>query len=132
MEPMRIAALVSLLALLPGAPAVAEFDSSKPFLCAITETVECGPNGSCTRGSAEDVNIPTFVWVDVPGGRLREHGGERVTSIGRHERKNGQLLLQGVQERAWSVSISEATGGLTATAAGDGFGFVLFGACTNP
>jgi hypothetical protein len=131
-SPKRIAALAAFLILVPGAPALAGVDGSKPFLCAVTETVDCGPDGTCTRGSAEDVGLPTFLWVDVPGAQLREHRGERTTKIGRKEQRDGRLVLQGVERRAWSISIHESTGELTAAAAGDGAGFVLFGACTLP
>jgi hypothetical protein len=131
-SPKRVAALVALLILIPGAPALARVDGSKPFLCAVTEAVDCGSDGTCSRGSAEAVGLPTFVWVDVPGAQLREHRGERTTKIGRKEQRDGRLLLQGVEKRAWSISINESTGELTAAAAGDGAGFVLFGACTLP
>ena len=128
----RIATLAALLVIAAGSPAMAQVDGSKPFLCAITEAVDCGRDGTCARGSAEDVGLPTFIWVDVPAGTLREHGGERRTRVGRSEERDGKLLLQGVEERAWSASISQATGALTAAAAGDGAAFVLFGACTRP
>lgn len=103
-----------------------------PFLCAVTQTLECAGQGPCLRGSAEDVNLPDFIWVDVPGKQLREHGGSRKTQIRSQMSRNGQLILQGVKERAWSVSISEATGRLTGTAAAEDADFVLFGVCTRP
>jgi hypothetical protein len=134
MQPYRV--LRSLLAaaplFAPAAPALAGFDGSKPFLCAVTEAVDCGSDGSCSRGAAEDFDLPTFLWVDVPAGELREHRGERKTKIGRSERSDGRLLLQGIERRAWSVSIHEESGRLTASAADDGVGFVIFGACTEP
>ena len=130
----RIAVLAALLIVSVGAPALAQVDASKPFICAITEAVDCGADGTCLRGSAEEVALPTFVWVDAPAKQLREHRGERKTTIGRQEQRDGRLLLQGVdeQERAWSLTVTEATGQLTGAAVDDGAGFVLFGACTRP
>jgi hypothetical protein len=129
----RYVALVSLsaLLLLPCGTALAGFDGSKPFLCAITEAIECDDDGNCVGGSADDVNMPAFIRVDVAGKNLSEHNGERTTAIQSHTRANGQLLLQGVQERVWNVSISEESGLFTATAAEHGTGFVFFGACTD-
>lgn len=116
----------------PASASLAAFDGSKPFLCAITEAVECDDDGVCERGSAEDINAPAFIQIDVKSGRIREHGGgSRSTEIQSHQRMGGRLILQGVQERAWSVSISEETGDMTMTAAGDRHGIVVFGACTE-
>lgn len=125
-------AVAALLVLAHGAPARAAFDGSKPFLCALTQALDCGETGSCNRGTAGDFDLPTFIWVDVPAGELREHRGDRTTKIGRSEQRDGMLLLQGVDRRAWSITIQETTGHLTGAAAEDGVGFVLFGACTEP
>lgn len=124
-------ALAGVLAV-PAASWSASLDGSKPFLCALGRAVECDEDGDCEEGSPDDVNLPDFIWVDVPAKALREHGGERKTEILNHLRRDGQLILQGVQDRAWSVSISEQTGRFTATSTADGVAFVLFGACTIP
>jgi hypothetical protein len=119
-------------ALVPLSAASAGLDGSKPLLCAITEAVECAFDGTCTRGTADSVNVPQFVRVDVKAKRLSEHEGERSTAIRSVERVEGRLVLQGVEaERAWSVSISEETGKMSVTASGHDVGFVVFGACTE-
>ncbi len=57
----------------------------------------------------------------------------REVDIERMERENGMLVLQGGQQgRGWSVTIGEDTGKMTLTASGDRYGFIVFGACTNP
>ena len=43
----------------------------------------------------------------------------------------GNIILQGVENgRGWSIVISEETGKMSATVAGDEIGFIVFGACT--
>jgi hypothetical protein len=134
MDPMRIGGSLAVAALLlaPAAPARAAFDGSKPFLCALTQVIDCGSDGACSRGPAEHFELPTFVWVDVPAGELREHRGARTSKIAGSERREGRLLLHGFDRRAWSASIHEESGRLTASAADDGVGFLLFGTCTEP
>ena len=39
-------------------------------------------------------------------------------------------ILQGVEFRGWTITVSEITGKMVLSAAGDAEGFVLFGACT--
>ncbi len=57
--------------------------------------------------------------------------GGRQTAIKNIERINGKTILQGVQEgRGWTMIISEETGKMSASVSGDGFGFIVFGACT--
>jgi hypothetical protein len=123
-------ALVS--AMLPFSLAGAGLDGSKPLLCAVTEAIECGFDGTCTRGTAESINLPQFVRVDVKAKQLKEHGGERATAIGTIKLSEGRLVLQGLDsERPWTLSISEETGKMSATATGQEVGFVIFGVCTE-
>ena len=124
-------ALGLLIGLLAASAAQAGFDGSKPFLCAITETVTCSEAGDCERGSAADVGLPDFVTVDVPGKMLREHGdGDRSSPITSSQKIDGELVLQGVQDHAWSAIVTPR-GRLRASAAGGEGGFLLFGVCTD-
>ncbi len=125
-------ALVLGLCLIPLSVAAGGIDGSKPLLCAVTEAVECGFDGTCQRGTAESINVPQFIEVDLAKSELREHEGSRTTKIRDHQRAEGRLVLQGVeQDRAWSVFISEETGKMSVTATGSEAGFVVFGACTE-
>jgi hypothetical protein len=117
-------------------PAAAEFDGSKPLLCAVIDVFECGPENGCLESTAEGINIPQFIRIDfenkkasgtLASGEIREVGIERM------ERESGAVVIQGGQlGRGWSVSIREETGKMTLAASGDRFGFVIFGACTSP
>jgi hypothetical protein len=119
------------LSLAPWTAGAEPFDGSKPLLCALTEALGCGPDGECQRGEAHSLDLPTFVSVDLKKNEIREHGGSRATKIASQQRLDGLILLQGVQERAWSLAISPETRRLTFTASGNDEGFVVFGNCTE-
>jgi hypothetical protein len=125
-------ALALLVGLFSVSAAQAGFDGSEPFLCAITETVSCTETGVCERGSAEDVGLPDFIMVDVPGKMFREHGdGTRSSPISSTQKLADNLAIHGVQDRAWSAIVTP-DGHLSISAAGANGGFLLFGVCTEP
>ncbi len=116
--------------------AVAEdFDGSKPLLCSVIETFECGPGGECQRGTAESIGIPQFLKISFNDKMISstpEGGQLRTTKIKNIERADGKLILQGVQNgRAWSMVMIETTGKITLSASDDQAGFIVFGACTT-
>jgi len=126
--------LVLLCLLVTPLPVAAgDFDGSKPLLCAVIETFECGPAGECLPGTAEDIDIPQFLRIDFKkktiSGTL-ESGEVRTAKIENMARSDGKLILQGVQNgKGWSMVITEATGKMTVTASDDRAGFIVFGAC---
>jgi hypothetical protein len=129
--------LILALLLIGGLPChvlAGDFDGSKPLLCAVTETIECTPDGECLRGEAENIDIPPFLKINVKKRRIsgtRQDGTVRTTEIKNVEHMDGKLILQGVQNgKGWTMVISEATGKATITASDDQLGFVVFGACT--
>ncbi|MDJ0852360.1 MAG: hypothetical protein QNK04_28655 [Myxococcota bacterium] len=129
---VRIGRVASLaLILLAPSAALAGVDGAKPMLCAVTEAIECNHEEECSRGTVESMNIPPFLRIE-PGRKLMtEHKGERKTTVQTVTEKDGHIVLQGFENRAFSVSISKETGRLTATATGPDAGFVLFGICTD-
>ena len=57
----------------------------------------------------------------------------RESSIRNLDRANGKMILSGAEgERGWTVLIDEASRKMSAAAAGDGEGFVIFGQCALP
>jgi hypothetical protein len=115
--------------------AVAEdFDGSKPLLCSVIETFECGPGGECQRGTAESIDIPQFLKISFNEKIISstpESGQVRTTKIKAMERVDGKLILQGVQNgKAWSMIIKETTGKVSLSGSDDQVGFIVFGACT--
>ena len=124
------------LILTPLSIAAADFDGSRPLLCATIETFECGSGIECKRGTAQSINLPQFLKIDFKEKKIsgtRESGEVLTTKIENMERGDGKLVLQGTQNnKGWSMLINEATGKMTITASDDQIGFVVFGACTTP
>ena len=120
------------LCLVPGpAGAAGKHDGSAPLLCVPIGVTECGAEGECKRGTAESVNLPQFIRVDLKAMTIRSEEQKRDSPIKTVEHMNGKLILQGTQgDRGWTMLIDEDTGRLSATVIADGEGFVVFGACT--
>ncbi len=126
----RSVSVLSLLLLAPTS-ALAGVDGGKRMLCAFTEAIECSPEDDCSRGSVESLNIPPFIEIDPKKKLMQEHKGERKSTVTTVTERDGHVVLQGYENRAFSVSISKESGRLTATASGPEAGFVLFGVCTD-
>jgi hypothetical protein len=59
------------------------------------------------------------------------NGAERSSSIASVTETEAARLIHGADEsRPWVLYIDKATGRFTATVAGDGVGFMLFGECS--
>ena len=107
----------------------ADFDGSKPFLCALIEAHDCAPGAACAKGLAEDLKLPPFIRLDVQARTFSARG--RTSPIRQLQRADGQLVVQGNENgRAFSVTVAESSGKLVGAVAGDGEAFVVFGACT--
>jgi hypothetical protein len=117
-------------------PALAgDFDGSKPLLCAMIESYECGPDTGCESGSPESNGLSRFLRVDVGKKEVRstKESQERASKIEKVDHAGGVLLLSGMQNgRGWNLSINEQTGYMVLSVAGDQVAFVVFGACTQP
>ena len=85
--------------------AAADFDGSKPLLCAVIEFLECAPGEGCQRGLPQSVNIPRFLKINFKEKTIsgKRPSGELVTtSIEHMVQIDGKLILQGVQNgKAW-------------------------------
>jgi len=116
--------------LLVGSVYAGDYDGSKILICAPANTLSCEPATGCTRGEAVDVNLPRFIKIDVNSKTVSAVGGERSTEILHVGHDDEELILQGSENgRGWSAVISEATGDMTITSAGQNRAFVVFGAC---
>jgi hypothetical protein len=113
-----------------GSVWAADFDGSKVMVCAPAETLKCDVNTGCVEGEADNVNLDRFLRIDVNSKSVTGVGSERATAIKHVGHDGGQLVLQGSQNgRGWSAAISESTGEMTITVAGERVAFVVFGAC---
>ena len=119
----------------PVSPLAAGVDWSKPVICAVLRTVECGATEDCKTGSAESIDVPQFLRIDL-GKRqmtgIRPNGEQAATTAQTLEDTNNNLILQGIEEgRGWTAVIDKVSGKLVASAAGSQAGFLVFGACTS-
>jgi hypothetical protein len=133
-------ALVLILAAAPLAAQAADFDGSKPLLCAVISITECTPNDGCQKTTIENAGMPQFLKFNpvqktvTPAEPIE---GRKPTQIERMERVEGKLILQGAEDGVenvhdglgWTAAISEATGKFILTASGEEVAFVVFGAC---
>jgi len=126
---------------LPVCVQAASFDGSQNLLCAPQLVIDCGPGGNCEQSMAASVNLPNFFQIDFSAKELSaitEAENKRTSKIKSMEFLDGKLFLQGADDGienvrdglAWSISISQDTGGLVFSASGENEAFVIFGACT--
>ena len=116
-------------------PAMAgDVSGAKKLICAPVTVVECGAAGGCDRGTAESINFPQFIWIDLDK-RLAlgeaPDGKKRTSKIMNVVDSEGSMILQGAQlGRGWSAVINKADGKFVVTTSGTDFAFVVFGSCT--
>lgn len=115
-------------------PAMADdLTGTDRLLCAASDVRVCDDDG-CSQKSVREVNVPRFVDIDLTAKTIRTteaSGEDRVTPIEREERNEGLIMLQGGEfGRAYSFSIDESSGNLTAAVAARDLGVVIFGSCT--
>jgi hypothetical protein len=112
-------------------------DGSRSIICAFTSSAGCDNETGCEATTPERLNLPRFIRIDFNNKKIITEnqigeGTRTETQIKNFLRLDGQLFLQGVEIRAWSMVITETTGSMTLTASGDEEAFVLFGVCTVP
>jgi hypothetical protein len=121
---------------LSGSVAAAPFDGSSPLICAALSRHLCSADAPCEAQDPEDSDVPRFLKVSVKDRQVtgvRPSGAKIDTKIEAIKHATDTMFLQGIQEAfIWSMAISEKDGAMTLTAANDGNGMVIFGACTVP
>jgi len=114
-------------------------DTSKILLCASLEVHECVDGEACRTVQPEDVDAPTFIWIDFEEKELRSGAGSRTSQIDHIEEVEDRIVLQGVEDghedardgTGWTISIGTQTGRMVGTAAVEQAAIVIFGACTE-
>jgi hypothetical protein len=132
---LAVGLLLFLLATLIHPAHAADFDGSKPLVCAMIQAFECGPDTGCQGGTPESNGLSRFLRVDVGKKEIRstKESQERTSKIEKMEHADGMLILNGTQNgRGWTLTITESTGYMVLSVAGDQVAFVVFGACTQP
>ncbi len=128
--------LLSFIFFAPQLVLASDFDGSKPFLCAVTEAIECDEDNGCSEVTVENMDIPQFIRVDskkkmISAEVVSSKREKKKTAIKHLERINGKMILQGAEGgRGWSMVVGESSGKMSASISEDQVGFLLFGACT--
>jgi hypothetical protein len=106
----------------------ADFDGSKPLICAPVEAMDCAAGAGCVKGIPDDIGAPAFMRIDFE--KKVVIGPKRVSPVLFMDKKAEQVLLQGNElGYAWTLALS-AEGKMTTTLANGAGAFVMFGACT--
>lgn len=114
-------------------PALAAEDNGR--VCALTRAYECNINGECSEWTIEEMALPRFVRIDLEKNAiisLDKTVKRDDTKIGQVKELEGITVLQGVEQRGWSIALGKDSASLTLSVAGDGHGFMVFGYCMNP
>ena len=134
MDILKVLGVIAAFFAVSSAANAGGLDGSQPLICASMEAYDCGPGSDCVRGTADSVDAPQFIRLDfeqMVARATRPGGEERTAKIESMTREDGKLILQGVQlGLGWSMVITQESGAMALTAAGDQVVFVIFGACT--
>jgi hypothetical protein len=121
--------------IIPFQISAAEVNDSKTLLCSVIKAIECGLENGCTEGTAESVDLPQFIQVDLKKNMIsttRASKVKRESTITNLKRIEGKIFMQGVERgRGWSMVIAEDTGKMSASAIEERVSFAVFGACTS-
>ncbi|OAJ63060.1 hypothetical protein A6V36_19655 [Paraburkholderia ginsengiterrae] len=128
-KPLRATVLAILAGLAPSLGLGADFDGSKPLLCATIDAHFCNIGEVCFRTLPEILGAPAFVHINFAKKTIV--GSQRSTAIRYMEAGENQLLMQGTElGYSWSIALDTKSGGMSATLVNREDVFVLFGTCT--
>lgn len=129
---MRHGKRIVVLCMAPLMMAAGRLPIDGPLVCSLARAIECASDLSC--GAPEFLRTPaSFMYVDLDAMAVtllapEERRGE-ITRITGMERREGRVLLSGIEgDRSWSVMIL-VDGSMTLTIAAEASGFVVFGQC---
>jgi hypothetical protein len=104
-------------------------------ICALTTAFECTSESGCNEVSLEDMALPRFVKIDLKAKRLEsldKKVNREPTKIATITRLEEMTILQGTEQRGWSIALGDNSGDLMLSVSGDGEGLVVFGSCVKP
>ncbi|MDF3889296.1 hypothetical protein [Cupriavidus basilensis] len=129
LKTLRVTALATLFCATPAWVLAADFDGSKPLLCATVDAHFCDIGEICYRTLPAILGAPQFMRINFA--KKIVSGPQRSTDIRFMEPSDGQLLLIGTElGYGWSIALDTRTGTMSATLVNREDVFVLFGACT--
>jgi hypothetical protein len=129
---LQITRAIALAVLIGSAPSWvlgADFDGSKPLLCATIDAHFCEVGEVCYRTLPGVLGAPQFMRVNFA--KKIVAGPQRTTEIRFMESSEDQLLLQGTElGYAWGIALEKKTGAMSTTLVSHENVFILFGVCT--
>lgn len=128
MKNIRNPVLLS-LSLLAVPALAADFDGSKPLLCATQAALDCSRGDDCASGLPEEIGAPAFMRIDLA--KKAVIGPNTTSDILLQDKSGKQLLLQGREAGfGWTIAVNQGSGELTVTLTNRSGAYVLYGACT--
>ena len=129
LKTLRTTAVAILVCTTPSWVLGADFDGSKPLLCATIDAHACDPGETCLRALPSELGVPQFLRIDFA--KKTVTGPQRTTPIRFMQKDESQILLQGTElSFAWTIVLDKVDGTIGVTLVNREDALVLFGACT--
>jgi hypothetical protein len=128
----RTGMMVVLLAAAVVASAAPPYDGSKPMQCSIDTVMVCSDPSVCVRGTAETINLPPALSVDVGQRLISGAATGRTIKITSVNREGGRLLISGSEMAgSWNMAVVEDSGNMSSAVIVRNGGFLMFGRCSS-
>ena len=128
----RIGPMAVLLAAAVAASAAPPYDGSKPMQCAIDTVMVCSDPSVCVRGTAETINLPPALNVDVGQRVISGAATGRTIKITSVNHEGGRLLISGSEMAgSWNMAVVEDSGDMSSAVIVRNGGFLMFGRCSS-
>ena len=120
---------VHAIVLLPAGLAIAaDFDGSKPLLCASQQVADVTGPRSVATGMPEEMGAPSFMRIDFQKKTIS--GPKRITPIRTLDRDDERMLLQGTElGMGWTLAVAAQDGKMSGSLVDEGGAIVIFGSC---
>ncbi|HEY2024675.1 hypothetical protein [Paraburkholderia sp.] len=106
----------------------ADFDGSKPLICATIDAHACDPGITCTRYLPADMGAPKFLTLDFD--KRVVIGPERTTPMAILDKSPDQVVASGTEMGyGWTLVVDSTDGDMTLSIMNRNDAFVLFGNC---
>lgn len=109
------------------------------LLCATNAVMECTRMAGCLEIPAAMADVPPFVQVDLANETVMDprNPDDQRSVIDTIHAIDGKIIIHGTDPGVedardgigWTATISEQTGEMVTSAAGEGVAFVIYGAC---
>ncbi|MGA7813334.1 hypothetical protein [Caballeronia sp.] len=107
----------------------ADFDGSKPLLCATVDAHTCDAGSTCIRSLPEDIGAPNFLSLDFAKKVIV--GPARTSPMLTVNQTSNQIVMEGMElGYGWTLVVDSGDGSMTLMIVNSANAFVLFGNCT--